>query len=96
MEGTRVDKITCFDMADYERMAIEAEGIFSVMKRTDGKIVYLDEYECRLEDKIRMSLPDLIDKHLAKEISDDEFEHLVRAHELTESLKRGRNHGKRR
>lgn len=94
MEGTRVDKVACFDMEKYERIAIEAGGILSVIKRTDGEIIYLDEYECQLEDRIRMSLPDLIDKHLAKEISDDEFEHLVRAHELTESLKRGRNHGK--
>ena len=93
MERTRVDTVACFDMSEYEHMAIEADGILSVIKRTDGEIVYLDEYECQLEDRTRMSLPDFIDKHLAKEISDDEFEHLVRAYELTESVKRGRNHG---
>lgn len=94
MEKTRVDTVACSDMTEYERMAIEADGILSVMKRTDGENVYLDEYELQLEDKFNMSLADIIDKHLAKEISDDEFEHLVRAHELAESLKRGRNHGK--
>lgn len=93
MEGIRADTVACFDMAEYERMAIEADGILSVMERTDGEVVYLDEYELRLEDRLNMSLADIIDKHLAKEISDDEFEYLVRAYELTESVKRGRNHG---
>ncbi|MBR0467618.1 hypothetical protein IJJ53_01770 [Candidatus Saccharibacteria bacterium] len=94
MEGTRVDKVACFDMVNYERMAIGAGGILSVIKRTDGEIIYLDEYELRLEDKRKMSLIDIIDMHLEKKISDDEFEHLVRSHELNASLMRGRSYGK--
>lgn len=94
MGESRVDKVPFFNMAEYERMAIGAGGILSMMTRTDGEIIYLDEYELRLNEHIDKSLADIVDKHLAKEISDDKFENLIRAHEYAELRKRDRSHGK--
>ena len=94
MDKSRVDKVAFSNMAEYERMAVEAGGILSMMTRTDGEIIYLDEYELRLNEHIDKSLADIVNKHLAKEISDDEFESLIRAHEYTELRKGDRSHGK--
>ena len=52
------------------------------------------EQELRQDKPVGESLADIIDKHLAKEISDDEFEELVREQEYINLIHRSKEHGR--
>lgn len=53
------------------------------------------EEKLRQDEPVGESLVDIIDKHLAKEISDDEFERLVREQEYSNLIRRRKAYGRK-
>ncbi len=90
----RFDTVRFCDLLDFERKMMKAGGIISASKRVNGEFIYFDEYEFLLNESTGKSLADIIDMHSEKEISDDEFNKKVWAHEYAELLRRRKQDGR--
>ena len=82
------DEAAMPSMDAIERVGIEMDDIVSPKTRVDGNLVYFDDYEYCLDNRIHKELADLTNDHVA-DAALEEYYNMTSEHELAKLIKRG-------
>lgn len=75
---------------DDTHIVVEGHGLPIVLACTDGCLLYVDTYELQFNNALNLNLDGLIELHTSGEITDQEYENLVRIREHLELFKRSK------